>query len=163
MKPTISWFFNGPLRWALSFKFIPVRISPNNTKGMIKEMKKILVATAIALTLAGCASSGNQQLSKETEVSVKSKLQEGKTTKAEVKTTFGSPDSVSYTDGGNEIWKYAFAKVKVNGTTFIPFYGLFHNGTNGTKKELTILFKDDVVAKYTMAESAINTKSGWAD
>lgn len=66
-------------------------------------MKKILVATAIALTLAGCASSGNQQLSKETEISVKSKLQEGKTTKAEVKTTFGSPDSVSYTDGGNEI------------------------------------------------------------
>ncbi|WP_410315301.1 lipoprotein, partial [Klebsiella pneumoniae] len=33
-------------------------------------MKKILVATAIALTLAGCASSGNQQLSKETEISV---------------------------------------------------------------------------------------------
>lgn len=71
--------------------------------------------------------------------------------------------SIIYTDGGNEIWKYAFAKVKVNGTTFIPFYGLFHNGTNGTKKELTILFKDDVVAKYTMAESAINTKSGWSD
>ena len=125
-------------------------------------MKKIFVASAIALVLAGCASSGNQQLSKESETSVQSKLQEGKTTKAEVN-TFGSPDAVSYTDGGNEIWKYSFAKVKVNGTSFIPFYGLFHNGTNGTKKELTILFKDDVVAKYTMAESAINTKTGWAD
>lgn len=87
-------------------------------------MKKIFVASAIALVLAGCASSGNQQLSKESETSVQSKLQEGKTTKAEVKNTFGSPDAVSYTDGGNEIWKYSFAKVKVNGTSFIPFYGL---------------------------------------
>lgn len=126
-------------------------------------MNKFIFATAIVLTLAGCASSGNQKLSKETETSVQTKLQEGKTTKTQVKAAFGSPDAVSYTDGGNEIWKYSFAKVKVNGTSFIPFYGLFHNGTNGTKKELTILFKDDVVAKYTMAESAINTKSGWAD
>lgn len=126
-------------------------------------MKKIALAVIIATGLAGCASSGNQQLKNETETSVQTKIQEGKTTKAEVKSYFGSPDAVSYTDGGNEIWKYAFAKVKVNGTTFIPFYGLFHNGTNGTKKELTILFKDDKVQKYTMAESAINTKSGWTD
>lgn len=126
-------------------------------------MKKAMIAAAIAVSLAGCASSGNQQLKNETETSVQTKIQEGKTTKSEVKSYFGSPDAVSYTDGGNEIWKYAFAKVKVNGTTFIPFYGLFHNGTNGTKKELTILFKDDTVQKYTMAESEINTKSGWAD
>jgi len=57
-----------------------------------------------------------------------------------VKAFFGSLDGVSYTDGGNEIWKYSFAKV-----------------------ELNILFKNDTVQKYTMAESAINTKSGWAD
>ena len=126
-------------------------------------MKKFVFAAMIAATLAGCASSGNQQLKNETETSVQNKIQEGKTTKTEVKSIFGSPDAVSYTDGGNEIWKYAFAKVKVNGTSFIPFYGMFHNGTNGTKKELTILFKDDKVQKYTMAESAINTKSGWAD
>ena len=126
-------------------------------------MNKIALAVALAVTLTGCASSGNQKLKSETETSVQSKIQEGKTTKVEVKSLFGSPDAVSYTDGGNEIWKYSFAKVKVNGTSFIPFYGLFHNGTNGTKKELTILFKDNTVQKYTMAESAINTKSGWAD
>lgn len=126
-------------------------------------MKKMALAVALAVTLTGCASSGNQKLKSETETSVQSKIHEGKTTKVEVKTLFGSPDAVSYTDGGNEIWKYSFAKVKVNGTSFIPFYGLFHNGTNGTKKELTILFKDNIVQKYTMAESAINTKSGWAD
>ena len=62
-----------------------------------------------------------------------------------------------------EIWKYSFAKVKVDGKSFIPFYGLFHNGTNGTNKELTMLFKGDTVEKYTMSESAISTKTGWAD
>jgi len=74
-------------------------------------MKKIVIAAFMAATLAGCASSGNQQLKNETETSVQNKIQEGKTTKSEVKTFFGSPDAVSYTDGGNEIWKYAFAKV----------------------------------------------------
>ncbi|MGB7799801.1 hypothetical protein [Buttiauxella sp.] len=126
-------------------------------------MKKLLVASMVAMLLVGCASSGNKRLQKETESSMQSKIKEGSTTKAQIKTMLGSPENVSFTDGGKEIWKYAFAKVKVDGKTFIPFYGLFHNGTSGTKKELTILFKDDIVEKYTMAESAINTKSGWAD
>lgn len=126
-------------------------------------MKKIFAAAFVALLLTGCASSGNKQLQNETETSVQSKIKEGVTTKAQIKTMLGSPDSVSFTDGGKEIWKYVHAKVKINGTTFIPFYGLFHNGTNGTKKELTLLFSGDVVEKYTMSESAIDTKSGWAD
>lgn len=126
-------------------------------------MKKITVAVMVAFLLAGCASSGNKHLQKETEVSMQSKIKEGVTTKAQLKTMLGSPDSVSFTDGGKEIWKYVHAKVKVSGKTFIPFYGLFHNGTHGTKKELTILFNGDVVEKYTMSESAIETKSGWAD
>ena len=143
---------------------VAVFISNHYVKMFLKhKMRKILIAAMMASVLAGCASSGNQQLKNETEISVQSKLQEGKTTKNEVKSYFGSPDAVSYTDSGNEIWKYAFAKVKVNGTTFIPFYGLFHNGTNGTKKELTILFNDDTIKKYTMSETQINSKSGWAD
>lgn len=117
----------------------------------------------MATLLAGCASSGNSKLKNETEVSMQSKIKEGDTTKGQVKEMLGSPDNVSFTDGGKEIWKYSFAKVKVDGKSFIPFYGLFHNGTNGTKKELTLLFKNDTVEKYTMAESAISTRTGWAD
>jgi outer membrane protein assembly factor BamE (lipoprotein component of BamABCDE complex) len=120
-----------------------------------------LVTTS--LIFGGCASSGNKHLQKETETSIQTKIVEGKTTKAEVKVMFGSPEAVNFTDGGNEILKYAFSKVKVSGKSFIPFYGLFHNGATGTKKELTILFNGDVVKKYTMSESAIDSKSGWAD
>lgn len=126
-------------------------------------MKKIIIAAMMATLLAGCASSGNSKLKNETEVSMQSKIKEGDTTKGQVKEMLGSPENVSFTDGGKEIWKYSFAKVKVDGKSFIPFYGLFHNGTNGTKKELTLLFKNDTVEKYTMAESAISTRTGWAD
>lgn len=126
-------------------------------------MRKVIAVVLMAAFLAGCVSSGNARLSKESEVSVQSKIQEGKTSKGEVKSYFGSPDNVYFTDGGKEIWKYSFSKTKVSGKSFIPFYGLFHNGATGTKKELTILFNGDTVEKYTMSESAIDSKSGWAD
>lgn len=126
-------------------------------------MKKIIIAAMMAATLVGCASSGNSKLKNETEVTMQSKIKEGVTTKHQIKEMLGSPDNVSFTDSGKEIWKYSFAKVKVDGKSFIPFYGLFHNGTNGTNKELTMLFKGDTVEKYTMSESAISTKTGWAD
>jgi hypothetical protein len=110
----------------------PVRIS-QNTNGMLNKMKKIL--SHLRLVLAGCALLEISNSAKSLKPASSQSFRKEKP-KAEVKNTFGSPDNVSYTDGGNEIWKYSFAKVKVNGTSFIPFYGLFHNGTNGTKKEL---------------------------
>lgn len=117
----------------------------------------------LCFSMLGCVSAGNKHLKNESETSVQTKIKEGKTTKAQVKQMFGSPDSVNFTDNGKEVWKYTFAKMKVSGKSFIPFYGLFHNGASGTKKELTILFDGDVIQKYTMSESAVESKSGWAD
>ena len=126
-------------------------------------MKKSIAAGMVALLLAGCASSGNRALEKENQVSVQSKIQKGITTKQQVKTQFGDPMGDSFTDGGNEVWTYSMANVKLNGSTFIPFYGLFHNGSKAHVKQLVILFKNDIVEKYTMSESNTETKSGWAD
>lgn len=126
-------------------------------------MKKVICILFLSVFLASCASSGDSSLRSETESTVSSKIVEGKSTKSDVQKYFGSPDSVNFTDSGKEIWKYSFAKVSVDASSFIPFYSLFHNGAHGTKKELTILFDGDIVQKFTMAESAIDTKSGWAD
>lgn len=126
-------------------------------------MKNAIAAGMVALLLAGCASSGNRALEKENQASVQSKIQKGVTTKQQVKTQFGDPMGVSFTDGGNEVWTYSLANVKLNGSTFIPFYGLFHNGSKAHVKQLVILFKNDIVEKYTMSESNTETKSGWAD
>lgn len=127
-------------------------------------MKMILTVTIMALLLTGCAaSSGNEKLDKETATSVKAKIKEGVTTKAQVKGMLGSPDNVSQTGSGNETWVYAYAKAKVSGESYIPFYGLFHNGMSGSEKDLTIHFNGEVVEKYTLSESPIETKTGWAD
>ncbi|KHS77032.1 lipoprotein [Pectobacterium brasiliense] len=129
------------------------------------ELNKILIISALSLcvALSGCASSGNKAIGSESEASVQTKITQGVTTKASVKASFGSPDSVNYTDGGKEIWKYVFAKANVDGKNFIPFYGMFHNSVHVNKKELTILFNGDIVEKYNMSESYSQTKSGLAD
>jgi len=128
-------------------------------------VKKIaIVGTMISvLIVSGCASSGNRSLDNQTQTSVQSKLVKGVTTKPEVRANFGDPTGVSFTDGGNEIWTYSLARVRVSGKAFIPFYGLFHNGATTNMKQLVILFKNDVVEKYTLSESNTETRSGWAD
>ncbi|HFD6666134.1 TPA: hypothetical protein ACF5RZ_003709 [Morganella morganii] len=51
-------------------------------------MNKFFIASVIALSalsLSGCANSGNQSLKKETEESVKTKITEGVSTKSDIK------------------------------------------------------------------------------
>jgi len=133
----------------------------------MKQMKrnKVIILYVFVICsmfiLQACASSGSKALRNETESSVQGKLTEGKTTKAEVKQTFGSPLSTSYTDGGLEIWKYELAKMHADAVNFIPLVNLFGSKSSGTKKELTILFdNNDVVKKYNMSESPVATGTG---
>lgn len=120
-----------------------------------------VVLTAALLTFVGCASVGNESLRQETEASVQKKVVEGKTTKAEVKTMFGSPATTSFTDGGLEIWNYELSKMKADAVNYIPLVGIFGSSASGTKKTLVLLFDDKgVVKKFTMSESPVNVKTG---
>lgn len=68
-------------------------------------MKKFAFAAAIAaatFALAGCAGTGNDSLRSETEATVSTKIVDGKTTKDEVRSMFGSPLKTEFTDGD---WK----------------------------------------------------------
>jgi len=123
-------------------------------------MKKVAVAVLLGLALTGCVSSGNDSLKKETEVSVKSKITEGVTTKSDIKTMFGSPAKTSFTDGGKEIWTYELADVSSDAVSYIPIVNLFGSSASGTKKELVVMFDGDKVQKYSMSESIISTKTG---
>ncbi|WP_437888627.1 hypothetical protein [Phytobacter sp. V91] len=123
-------------------------------------MKKVLMVMMISVALAGCASSGNQSLKKESEASVKSKVVEGVTTKAEVKKIFGSPAKTSFTDGGKEIWTYELADVSLDAVSYIPVVNWFGSSASGTKKELVIMFDGDKVQRYSMSESPVSTKTG---
>ena len=88
-------------------------------------MKKLLMVMMVSVALAGCASSGNQSLKKESEASVKSKIVEGVTTKSDIKKTFGSASKTSFTDGGKEIWTYELADVSLDAVSYIPVVNWF--------------------------------------
>ena len=127
-------------------------------------MKPSILLTALcaaALTLVGCASKGNESLRKETEVSIGTKLTEGKTTKVEVRKMLGSPLKTSFTDGGLEISTYEFDNVTSDAINYVPVLNWLGSSASGTKKELVILFdKTNVVQRYSMSESDVKVKTG---
>lgn len=127
-------------------------------------MKPSILLTAIcvaALTLVGCASTGNESLRKETEASIGTKLTEGKTTKAEVRKMLGSPLKTSFTDGGLEVATYEFNNVTSDAINYVPVLNWLGSSASGTKKELVILFdKGNLVQRYSMSESDVKVKTG---
>ncbi|MEQ1536936.1 MAG: hypothetical protein ABL923_13765 [Burkholderiaceae bacterium] len=127
-------------------------------------MKAFIFFAAVcvaALTLAGCASKGNESLRKETELSIGTKLTEGKTTKTEVRKMLGSPLKTSFTDGGMEISTYEFDNVTSDAINYVPVLNWLGSSASGTKKELVILFdRANVVQRFSMSESNVKTKTG---
>ncbi|OBU09915.1 hypothetical protein AYY18_18980 [Morganella psychrotolerans] len=124
-------------------------------------MLSVILVAIVAVSLSGCgATAGNKKLANETQESIQTKLISGQTTKAEVKAAFGDPSGVGFTSDKEEQWSYAFANTKIKGKTFIPFYGMFAGGATTKLKQLVIIFKGDVVDKYTMSDSETDVKNG---
>jgi outer membrane protein assembly factor BamE (lipoprotein component of BamABCDE complex) len=125
------------------------------------KLAAVVIAGAVMMSFAGCASVGNESLRQESESSVQTKIVEGKTTREEVRAMFGSPAATSFTDGGLEIWNYELSKMKADAVNYIPLVGLFGSSASGTKKTLVVLFdENNVVKKYTMSESPVKVKTG---
>ncbi|MDP1723099.1 MAG: hypothetical protein Q8L85_00135 [Alphaproteobacteria bacterium] len=126
-------------------------------------MKKLCLILCLATPLlAGCAAkSGNQFLEKTSDAEVASKLIANKTTKAEVKNTYGDPVDFDLLSDGKELWTYKFTRSSAKGINYIPYASLVYNGTNDTTKRLKILFnKDGIVENHTFSTSAGETKRG---
>jgi len=124
---------------------------------------KFIAALFCIVLVSGCASAGNQRLKDQTQSSVASQLTEGTTTKFQVEANLGSPNAVSFTDSGNEIWVYRYAHATSHAQNFIPVVNLFSRGEDVNVKELVILFnKDGVVTKYKMRETQSEVKAGIA-
>ena len=127
-------------------------------------MKKaiVFVATcAAALTLVGCASTGNEALRYESEAAITAKIVEGKTTKTEIRKMYGSPLKTTFTDGGLEMATYEFSNVSSDFINYVPVVNLLGSSASGTKKELIVLFdRSHVVMRFSMSESAVKQKTG---
>jgi outer membrane protein assembly factor BamE (lipoprotein component of BamABCDE complex) len=107
-------------------------------------MKKALLLSLLCFLL-GCASAGNVQIS---EVSTVAKIEEGKSTKADVRALVGEPTKVNFRDDNTEVWEYVYKRGQVRPATFIPVARWFAGGVDTTGSTLTILFnKDNIVQK----------------
>jgi outer membrane protein assembly factor BamE (lipoprotein component of BamABCDE complex) len=128
----------------------------------VRRIRYITIALLfMVLLVTGCASIGNESLRKESESSVAQKISEGKTSKDEIRSMFGSPISTSFTDSGLEIWKYDLSIMSADAVSYIPVLNLFGTSSSGTKKELTVLFDEKgIVKRYSMNESPVQLKTG---
>ena len=125
------------------------------------KFAKVVSVVIVAALAAGCASVGNEQLRNETETSIQGKIIEGKTTKTQIRSTFGSPLKTSFTDGGLEVATYEFTNVSADAISYVPIVNLFGASASGKKKELVILFdKSGIVQRYSMSESDVKQKTG---
>lgn len=126
-------------------------------------MKSIAILVCAALVLSGCVTVGNERMKGQTQSSVKEKITEGKTTKAEVIEAYGDASSVGFTDSGNEVWTYEYTRATPTVQTFIPIVSLFSAGANTTTTGLVVLFdRNGIVSKYTMRETKGALKRGIA-
>jgi outer membrane protein assembly factor BamE (lipoprotein component of BamABCDE complex) len=122
---------------------------------------KNLAVFAVVLVLAGCAGVGNDSLRSESEATVSTKIVEGKTTKDQIRTMFGSPAKTDFTDGGLEIWRYEFTKVSGDAVDYVPVVNLFGSSASGKKKELVVMFDtSNIVKRYSMSVSDVSHKTG---
>jgi outer membrane protein assembly factor BamE (lipoprotein component of BamABCDE complex) len=120
-----------------------------------------IIMLAAALSLSACASAGNQVLKDADAHTVSLSIINGQSTKANVQVAYGDPNDTSFTDGGNEIWKYTYAYATPMGVNFVPIVGAFAGGNNVDKKTLVILFdKAGVVVNHTMSTSHLQVKRG---
>jgi outer membrane protein assembly factor BamE (lipoprotein component of BamABCDE complex) len=97
-------------------------------------MKKSLPLFFFLMLLAGCASVGNQAITQQGNLD---RIQEGKSTKADVQNAVGTPARITPLPEG-ELWDYSYSHTSVN-----PGYGV----SNETL-QLSVLFdKQGIVRK----------------
>lgn len=124
-------------------------------------MKKIIYCLILISILGGCASAGNDKIRTETNESVSKNVIKGVTTKDQIKALYGEPGAVSLTDGGNEVWHYAYVYSKANAASYIPVVGLFAGGAHVSKNEIIfIIDKNNVIQNYTVHASEQDVQRG---
>ncbi|EJK8166429.1 hypothetical protein NLU50_004615 [Salmonella enterica subsp. enterica serovar Schwarzengrund] len=114
----------------------------------------------ITFLLSGCSSTGNQSLRNETSQSLQSKIVKNKTTKSEITSALGEPDTRTTLDSGNESWRYFMVNNQINASSFIPIVGLFTGGSQSQARTLDIDFKGDIVSQWSFSENNSTTQSG---
>lgn len=115
-------------------------------------MKKIsLIASSLVLgtvLFTGCAvKTGNDRIENVTQDNILNMIEDGKSTKADVRKAFGEPRNIGFMDNGLEKWEYHHSRSVQKGVNYVPVVNWFVKGTDDTKKTLLVLFEGNIVVK----------------
>ena len=128
-------------------------------------MKKIsLIASSLVLgtvLFTGCAvKTGNDRIENVTQDNILSMIEDGKSTKADVRKAFGEPRNIGFMDNGLEKWEYHHSRSVQKGVNYVPVVNWFVKGTDDTKKTLLVLFEGNVVKTHSFSSSEGETMGG---
>jgi outer membrane protein assembly factor BamE (lipoprotein component of BamABCDE complex) len=128
-------------------------------------MKKIsLIASSLVLgtvLFTGCAvKTGNDRIENVTQDNILNMIEDGKSTKADVRKAFGEPRNIGFMDNGLEKWEYHHSRSVQKGVNYVPVVNWFVKGTDDTKKTLLVLFEGNVVKTHSFSSSEGETMGG---
>jgi len=128
-------------------------------------MRKIsLITTSLLLgtvLFTGCAvKTGNDRIENVTQDNILSMIEDGKSTKADVRKAFGEPRNIGFMDNGLEKWEYHHSRSVQKGVNYVPVVNRFVKGTDDTKKTLIVLFDGNVVKTHSFSSSEGETMGG---
>ncbi|MCT7576756.1 MULTISPECIES: hypothetical protein [Aliarcobacter] len=128
-------------------------------------MRKIsLITTSLLLgtvLFTGCAvKTGNDRIENVTQDNILNMIEDGKSTKADVRKAFGEPRNIGFMDNGLEKWEYHHSRSVQKGVNYVPVVNWFVKGTDDTKKTLIVLFDGNVVKTHSFSSSEGETMGG---
>ncbi len=98
---------------------------------------RIAAALCVSLTISACVSTGAGEI---TLADRTSRLEAGKSTKAEVSSLLGFPARVTYGSKGEETWNYYYVTAYPRPVDFVPVAVAFSGDLNQTTRVLTVAF-----------------------
>ena len=128
-------------------------------------MRKIsLITTSLLLgtvLFTGCAvKTGNDKIENVTQDNILNMIEDGKSTKADVRKAFGEPRNIGFMDNGLEKWEYHHSRSVQKGVNYVPVVNWFVKGTDDTKKTLIVLFEGNIVKTHSFSSSEGETMGG---
>jgi hypothetical protein len=111
-----------------------------------------LLGIAAALTLSGCAATGNGSAPRQSGVELERTVVVGRSTKSDMERLFGAPKVYRF-DSGQEVWVYLDRQAIPTFVRHLPIVGPISNFVPENSHELVLLFgANGVLKKYRLGE-----------
>jgi outer membrane protein assembly factor BamE (lipoprotein component of BamABCDE complex) len=103
-----------------------------------------LLTVSVLLVISACVSAGTKAI---TDAGVVSRIEVGKSTRADVTGLLGYPITASYGDQGEETWYYTRITTYPKPAAFVPVVKAVTPSLGETTRELSVTFNQDGTVK----------------